>query len=184
MNTWLQSFSCVMPSIRVSCSLKNGTQQKESIRKLHEWQMCLVINLYHKVKLTIKCAWYVVCPTNARIYNTCYLFGGCFCVGLLIKMYILKANYLTSIRNTSLTRQQILHRPYHIAGISLESEVNQSGNGGGIYSTALFMSISIQVFPRNPWMFTDSGDKLPARLSFCNSRELLDLHKNHWSQIG
>ena len=180
MNIWLRSFSCVTPSIRVSCSLKTGTQQKESIRKLHEWQMCKLINLYAKVKLTIKYDWYwaLVCPTNGRIYNTCYLFGGFFRVGLLIKMYILKARYLISIRNTSLTRQQILHRPNHTVGISLESEVNQSGTGGGIHLTALFISISIQVFPRNPWKFTGSDDTLPARSSFCNSRELVSLHKN------
>ena len=148
MNTWLRWFSCVMPSIRVSCSVKNGTQQKESIRKLHEWQMCKVINLYHNVKLTIKCDWYwvLVCPTNARIYNTYYLFGGYFCVGLLINMYTLKANFLTSIRNTSLTRQQMLHLPNHTAGISLESGVNQSGTGGVIHLTALLMSISIHFF--------------------------------------
>ena len=109
---------------------------------------------------------------------------GIFGVGLFIKIYILKANYLTSIRNTSLTRQQMLHRPNLTAGISLESEVSQSRTGGGIHLTALFMSTSIEVFPRNPWKFTDSGDKLPARSSFCNSRELVNLHKNRWSQIG
>ena len=147
--------------------------------------MCKLINLYAKVKLTIKCDWYwaLVCPTNGRIYNTCYLFGGFFRVGLLIKMYILKARYLITIRNTSLTRQQILHRPYHTVGISLESELNQSGTRGGIHLTALFISISIQVFPRNPWKFTGSDDTLPARSSFCNSRELVSLHKNRWSQI-